>query len=412
MSGGPGRLRWRIYWLILMVATLSFIDRFNMNVAVKYIGAEYNLSPVEIGRILGAFGLGYALLQIPGGWLADRLGARLILTLALLWWSLFTALTAFAGPFLWTVRFLVGAGEGPALPSANKLLGRWLAPRERGRGSSVFLLAVGLGGIFTPPAVAWAMTVYGWRPVMVTCGLLGVVVTALWHLLSAEHPGQHPRITPAELQFIAEGRPEPRPATATPWRRLLHPSVFALGAANFMLGYVTYIFYTWFFLYLVNERKMSILAGGYWSVTPFFAILAGAPLGGFVSDFLVRCLGHPWGRRIPVVAAATLSAALLALGSRHTEPYGAILILGLAAGCNSVCAVSSWALPNDISERHGGSVAGFLNTLTNLGGALSPVLTPKLATDYGWVAALDFAALFMVCIAALWLLVDPRRRID
>jgi ACS family glucarate transporter-like MFS transporter len=127
---------------------------------------------------------------------------------------------------------------------------------------------------------------------------------------------------------------------------------------------------------------------------------------------MVRRLGHPWGRRVPVTIAAICSCLLLLIGSRTEDPYIAIGILALAAGCNSVAAVTSWAVPNDLSERYAGTLAGILNTCTNLGGALSPILTPYIANRYGWVAALDFAAAFMLTLGLLWLLVHPERGID
>lgn len=420
----PTKIRWRLFALLLMVVTLTFIDRFNMNVAAKYIQQEYSLSDLEIGSLLSAFVLGYALFQAPGGWLGDRFGARRVLTGAILWWSLFTALTSLApdlrpGPWLslaaafWIVRFLIGVGEGPALPCTNKMIGRWMAVSERARGSSLFLIAVGLGGAFTPPAIAWAMTQWGWRASFVACGLLGLAVAAIWHWQSTEDPAAHPGVNAAELALIQAGRSPAAHPGPFPWRRLFASSnVPALALANFCLGYVTYIFYTWFFLYLVNVRHLPVMAGSYWSTTPFLAILLAGPLGGFVSDTMVRRLGQPWGRRLPVILAAASSCLLLLTGSRMENPYAAIALLALAAGCNSVAAVSSWALPNDLSERHSGTLAGVLNTATNLGGALSPVLTPYLAARFGWIAALDFAAAFMAAIALLWLLVHPQRQID
>ncbi|MBM3784286.1 MAG: MFS transporter [Acidobacteria bacterium] len=409
------RIRWRLYGLLLMVVTLTFIDRFNMNVAAKHIQQEFALSDIQIGSLLSAFALGYALFQAPGGWLGDRFGARLVLTGAILWWSLFTALTAAAGAMgvFWLVRFLIGVGEGPALPCTNKMIGRWMAVPERARGSSLFLVAVGIGGAFTPPAIAWCMTEFGWRASFVACGLLGAGVAALWHWQSTETPAGHPGVNAEELAYIQAGRPAAVAPGPFPWRRLFaSPGIPALIVANFMLGYVTYIFYTWFFLYLVNVRKLPVMAGSYWSTVPFLAILIGAPVGGYVSDRMVRKLGHPWGRRVPVIFAATMSCLLLTVGSRMQNPYQAIGLLAAAAGCNSIAAVTSWAVPNDLSDRYAGTLAGVLNTCTNLGGALSPVLTPYLATRFGWVAALDFAAAFMLTLGILWLLVHPERRID
>lgn len=420
----PTSVRWRLYGLLLMVITLTFVDRFNLNVAAKHIQQEFSLSDVQVGSLLSAFVLGYALFQAPGGWLGDRFGARRVLTWSILWWSLFTALTAAApdlaaGPWLsvaaafWMVRFLTGVGEGPALPCTNKMIGRWMAVRERARGSSLFLVGVGIGGAFTPPAIAWSMTTWGWRVSFAACGVLGVAVAAIWHWQSRESPAAHPGVNAAELALIQAGRAPAVPPGAFPWRRLLGSAgIPALLAANFLLGYVTYIFYTWFFLYLVNVRHLPVMAGSYWSTAPFLAILVGAPIGGFVSDAMVRKLGHPWGRRVPVVLCAAGSSLLLAVGSRMENPYAAIGLLAVAAGCNSVAAVTSWALPNDLSDRYAGTLAGTLNTCTNLGGALSPVLTPLIAVRLGWVAALDFAAVFMLGVGLLWLFVHPERRID
>jgi len=409
------RIRWRLYGLLLIVITLTFIDRFNMNVAAKYIQTEFALSDTQTGSLLSAFVLGYALFQAPGGWLGDRFGPRKVLTGAILWWSAFTALTAAGAGVvsMWVVRFLIGAGEGPALPCTNKMIGRWMSVAERARGSSLFLVAVGIGGAFTPPAIAWSMTHFGWRESFVGCGLLGVAVAALWHWQSTENPREHPGVSAEELAYIEAGRTPAIEAGPMPWRKLAgSASIRALAAANFMLGYVTYIFYTWFFLYLVNVRKLELMAGSYWSTAPFLAILLGAPLGGWLSDLFLKRLGHPWGRRVPVAIAALVSCSLLLVGSRMENAYAAIALLAIAAGCNSVAAVTSWAAPNDLSERHAGTLAGALNTCTNLGGALSPVLTPYLAARFGWVAALDFAAGFMLCVGLLWLVVDLGKRID
>lgn len=423
-SNAPTGVRWRIYGLLLIVITLTFIDRFNMNVAAKYIQQEYSLSNIEIGSLLSAFVLGYALFQAPGGWLGDRFGARRILTIAIVWWSAFTALTAVApdlilarwfgvGVSLWIVRFLIGVGEGPALPNTNKIIGKWMAVSERARGSSLFLVAVGVGGAFTPPAIAWIMTNWGWRLSFLVCGAAGLGIAALWHYSSTETPAEHSGVNEAERQVILANRPPVQGARPFPWRRVFfNGRMLALMAANFLLGYVTYIFYTWFFLYLVNVRNLPVMSGSYWSTAPFLAMLLGAPLAGIVSDRMVARLGHPWGRRIPVLVSATGSCILLIIGSRLADPYHAIVVLAIAAGCNSVAAVSSWALPNDLSENHSGSLAGILNTATNLGGALSPLMTPILAGRYGWIVALDVSAFFMLTISALWLIVHSGRRID
>lgn len=418
----PTRVRWRIAGLLLLIITLTFIDRFNMNVAAKYIQQEYSLTNVQVGTLLSAFVFGYALFQVPGGLLGDRFGPRRVLTFSVLWWSAFTALTA-AAPALplagwtsvltsfWIVRFLIGVGEGPAFPNANKVVGTWMSATERARGSSAFILGVGIGGTLTPPIIAWIMLTYGWRTSFVVCGALGLVVAALWDIYSTETPREHAAVNEAELKLIGEAPPLRK--RSIPWASFFGRStVWALMGSNMLLGYVSYIFYTWFYLYVVNVRKLPVVAGGYWSTAPFVMMLIAAPLGGFASDRMVRRFGHTVGRRIPVLGASVLACLLLLAGGRIEDPYYAISVLAVAGGCNTFIAVTCWALPNDLSRLFSGSLSGIFNMANNLGGTISPILTPAIASAYGWTTALDLAAAIILCSGLLWIFIDAGCRLD
>ncbi len=417
-------IRWRIAGLLLLITTLTFIDRFNMSVASKYIQQEFSLSDVQVGTILSAFVLGYALFQIPGGVLGDRFGPRRMLFWAVLWWSLFTALTAAAPDLflarwigvawsLWIVRFLIGCGEAPAFPNANKVIGLWMAPDERARGNSSFIVGVGIGGTFTPPAIAYTMSHYGWRICFVTCGGLGLIVAAIWHWYSTDRPEQHPKVNAAELARIGTDHKIPRTAHRAPWRRILSSAtVWALALSNFLLGYVVSIFYFWFYLYVVNVRKLPVIGGSFWSTVPFIMMLFSAPLGGYFSDRSLRRFGHPWGRRVPVFVGAALSCLCILIGARIENPYLAICTLAIAGGCNIFVSVSCWVMPNDLSRHYSASLAGLLNMANNLGGVVSPTLTPWIAARYGWTTALDVAAVVMMGMGSLWLLIHPDRVID
>jgi MFS transporter, ACS family, glucarate transporter len=152
----PTRVRWHMVGLLLLVATLTYLDRINIAIAATHIQTEFRFTNVEIGRILSAFVLGYAVFQFPAGVLADRYGSKRMFTLAMMWWSIFTILTAVIADIpakyvslIWAfilVRFLVGIGESPALPSANRMLGFWMAPGERAVGTGIFIAGLGLGG--------------------------------------------------------------------------------------------------------------------------------------------------------------------------------------------------------------------------------------------------------------------------
>ena len=251
-SQTPSSIRWRIAGLLLVITTLTFIDRFNMSVAANYIQKEFALSNTQVGGLLSAFVLGYALFQIPGGMLGDRYGPRRMLLWAVLWWSAFTALTAAAPDLflakwigvvgsLWLVGFLIGCGEAPAFPNA-KVIGLWMAPDERARGNSSFIVGVGIGGTFTPPAIAYTMANYGWRVCFVACGALGLIVAAIWYWYATDRPEQHPGVNSAEFARIGAVQAAERTSLRAPWRRILsNQTVWALVFSNFMLGYVTAI---------------------------------------------------------------------------------------------------------------------------------------------------------------------------
>ena len=420
----PTHVRWRIAGLLFVIITLTFIDRFNMNVAAHYMQREFAFSDIQVGGILSAFVLGYALFQVPGGMLGDRFGPRRVLTGAVLWWSAFTALTAVA-PTLFLVkwfgvlgsiciiRFLIGVGEAPAFPNANKAIGMWMAPGERARGNSLFMLGIGVGGAFTPPLIAGMMIAWGWRATFYVFGAIGPVIALIWNCLATETPQQHGGVNKAELSLIGPAPVSAHRLSEIPWRRLFSSTtVWALAGSNLLLGYVSYIFYTWFFLYVVTVRKLPVMASGYWSTAPFLMMLIAAPTGGYFSDLMVKKVGHRWGRRIPVLSGAVVSFVFLIVGSRLTSPYAAILTLAVAGGCGTFISVTCWSLPNDLSRSFSGSLSGVFNMANNLGGAVSPLLTPAIATRFGWIAAFDTAAIAMLCMGALWLFVHPERSLD
>jgi ACS family glucarate transporter-like MFS transporter len=185
--------------------------------------------------VFSAFLLGYALFQIPGGWAGDRYGPKSVLALAILFWSVFTALTGLAPKLIFhgwinavaafmIIRFLVGAGEAATSPNGNKIVGNWMGSARRGTGASFTILGVGLGGAITPPLIAWIMQKYGWRTSFYIAGALGLIVVLVWQALVTNTPEEHPRVTRAELELIQAGRDTSgavRSGRSTPWGKLI-----------------------------------------------------------------------------------------------------------------------------------------------------------------------------------------------
>jgi ACS family glucarate transporter-like MFS transporter len=430
-SAHPTHVRWHILILLGVIAALTYLDRLNLGIAGKQIQDEFAFSNETMGWILSAFVLGYALFQVPGGWLGDRFGPRGVLTVAIVFWSLFTAATALA-PRLplrdwfglaWSfaiARFLVGVGEGTAFPNTSRMVAFWMSERERGIGNSLWLVGIGAGGMVTPMFVATLAEHWGWRTSFYACTLVGAFVALAWHLYATNHPEEHRRVNAAELTLIRAGitgRVVTHPSSAgrqpTPWNKIFSSgSVWALILSYFCIAYPAYIFYTWFFIYLVRGRGLTVVQGGFWGSTPFIAIALLAPLGGQISDRAVARWGKRRGRQSAVWVGAACSATLLWAGGHTEDNTLAILLLAAAAGFNLFATATWWATCNDLTRNFSGSLSGLMNMCGNLGGWLSPIVTAYIATRLGWTQALDFGAIVTLAAPVLWLWVNAAKGIE
>lgn len=422
------RYRWTMLGMMLVISMVTYIDRVNVSIAGKYIRDVYGLSSLEMGQIFSAFVFGYALFQIPSGWLADRVGPRRLLTFAVLWWSLFTAVTALAGTLFTVrllgvvgsfilVRFLIGAGEAAAYPNFNRVIAFWMAPGERAFANSLVLGASGLGAALTPPLIVWIMETYGWQESFYVCGLIGVGVAVVWYRYSADLPQDHARVNAAELATIQGEEGPPNSSRPEAGRRSLgilirNRNIRLLIVSNFLFGYVAYIYLTWFYLYLVDVRQFSLLQSSFFGTLPFIAITFMTPLGGILSDRLCRHYGKRWGRRLVVIGGMSVTALLILIGGAVEDSYLAIFSLSLGAGFLYFSLSPYWATIIDIARENAGVVSGMMNTGGNIGGTISPTLTPYLASLLGWTWALNFAALAALLGGLLWFFIDADTRVD
>jgi ACS family glucarate transporter-like MFS transporter len=414
-------LQWLILALLFGTSVVTYIDRVNISVTARQMMPAFGLTEQEMGWVFSAFVVGYALFQIPGGWLADRLGARVVLTGALIWWSVCTGLTAFvaASPLaemigivgaLLFVRFALGLGEAVALPSFNRAVANWMPPDSRGLGIGIAIGGIGLGSALTPPLAAWVMVNWGWQTVFYLSAALGLVMGLLWWTLARDRPDQHPWAHHSAALTDSE-RSDRGPKHF--WMSLFkNPTIWWLVCSYSCLGYVAYVYLSWFYLYLVNVRGFDALQGGLYASAPFWAILIGCPLGGWATDRWAATQGVARGRLLAGMSGMAGAGCAIAAGAFADSSLVAIASLSVGAGCLYFAVGAYWASTSDLSKAHAGALSGLMNTGANLGGALSPSLTPWMAAQWGWPIALAVAGAVALVGAVLWLKIDPAKGLD
>jgi MFS transporter, ACS family, glucarate transporter len=412
-----GRIRWVLVGWMFVISSVIFLDRVNISVAGKDIVTPFHLSNVQLGSISSAFLLGYALFQVPDGRLADAWGPRRVLTIGLIWWAVFAALTASIPTGLrgglWAfvlVRFLLGAGEAVVFPACNRIVARWIPISERGLANGIIFAGVGFGAGITPPLVTWIMLHWGWRWSFWLSAIGGLLVAVVWHFIARDEPEQHAWVSDAEKQWITAGIGPVVKMPHLPWRRAFASrEVLALTASYFTFGYSAYIFFAWFFLYLVNTRGLNLKASAFYSMLPFLAMTAGSLIGGTINDFATRRFGQRLGRGGVAAVGMILAAIFIASGSHAQDAKVASLVLAGGAGALYLSQSSFFSASADVGGHFAGSISGMMNMGCQIGGVITASLTPWIASHYGWNASFAVAAVLCVLGAAAWLAVDPRR---
>jgi ACS family glucarate transporter-like MFS transporter len=411
-------VRWFLVFWLFILGAVSFLDRVNISIAGSSIAAEYGLSDVHLGWVFSSFLLGYALFQTPGGRLADKWGSRRVLTAGVLWWGIFTALTAAVPSGLAralllfiSIRFLLGAGEAIIYPASNQFVSRWIPSHERGIANGLIFAGVGIGAGITPPLITYCMVRYGWRSSFWVCALIGVVVGSFWYLSARDTPEEYPRVTASELATIRSGLTVDAARTSgalVPWGRILaSKAVWALTLSYFCYGYVAWIFFSWFYIYLAKVRGLNLKASAFYAMLPFLAMAVGCPLGGLISDRLTKLRGKRFGRCGLAIFSIALAGAFLVFGSNVASARLASIVLSGGAGALYLSQSSFWSVTADIGGASCGSVSGLMNMGAQMGGAVTASLTPWIASRYGWTASFVAAAAFCVVGALSWLIVDP-----
>ncbi len=406
----PTQVRYSVAGMALGINMLCYTDRVCIAVAAPRIREDFGFNQQQMGLILSIFSLAYAFGQAPWGAVADRFGSRGLISLAILAWSAFTALTAAAWSFtsLLAIRFIFGGLEAALSPATAAAFSRWVPVTERSTVFGAFLSGGRLGGALTPPIAAWLMLQFGWRWMFPIFGLLGVGAAAIWYGWFRDDPAKHSAVNAGELELI---RRDAIPLLRTsdrqrvPWKEVLSSGrLWCLMGVAFAATFLWQFYITWFPTYLMENRGLPLKEASYYAGLPFLLGVGATWVGGLAADYLSRRLNVRTGRRIIGVVSLLGASSLMLVGVLAVNPRLGALLMASAAFFVDLYLGAAWASAVDIGKSNGGAVAGLMNASSNAAGFVSPALMGwALHTRNDWNLVLLIGVASTAFAAVLWL---------
>ena len=394
------------YWMLALVffnVVINYLDRTNIAVAGPALAKDLNLSTVQMGMIFSAFGWTYALLQIPGGFVADRFGPRVLYAFCLVTWSLATVLQGFARGFasLFALRLATGTFEAPSYPINNRIVTSWFPDSERASAIAIYVSGQFIGLAFLSPVLGLIQFYAGWKGLFITTGFVGLLWSVIWYYFYRD-PADHPEANEAELAHIEAGGGLPRQRekrsadqpTVWSWANLKQVlsgrTLWGVYIGQFSVNAVMWFFLSWFPTYLVNYRGLSYVKSGYLSSIPFMAAFCGLLISGFLSDNLVQ---KGWSvsraRKTPIIFGLFLSISIV--GANYTNDTAMVIFFLSLAFFGVGMALISWVFVSILSPKHLiGLTGGVFNFMGNLASIVVPLVIGYLVKGGDFKPALVF----------------------
>lgn len=429
------KVRYTILLLIFLITTFNYADRATLSITGSAMRGEFGLDAIKMGYIFSAFSWAYVLSQLPAGWLLDRFGARRVYAASIFFWSLFTLLQGTIGLLgsaaaaitaLFVLRFAMGVAESPAFPANAKVVASWFPTTERGTASAIFNSAQYFAAVVFTPLMAWLTHAFGWHMVYLVMGATGLLLALTW-LKVMKNPADHPRVSRAELDYIEQGggvvnghqKTQPNDlAQAGGWflvRQLLgNRMLLGVYLAQYCINVLTYFFLTWFPIYLVQARGMTILHAGLVASLPAICGFSGGVLGGILSDGMIR-RGHSLtvARKVPIVGGMLLSVCIIGCNYVSTD-WIVVALMSLAFFGKGIGALG-WAVVADTSPKEALGLSGAIfNMFGNVAGIVTPIVIGYLvATTGSFNGALVFVGVnALLTVFSYLVIVKDIRRVE
>ena len=378
------RIRWLFIWLCFLANAIGYIDRANLAIAAHGIRGELGIDATQMGLILSAFFWTYAFMQMPAGWIVDRIGVRISLTVAVIWWSLFTMATGAARNVVhfFGARLMLGLGESATMPSFTKTAFNWFPRRERGLACGIFNSGSVAGNVVSLPLVTVLIAATGWRGAFIVTGIIGLVWALAWWFIYRD-PERYRAVAPAEVDALLAERAAPVKAAHIPWSSLFrYRSIWGLMIGMFCLNFAIYFFITWFPSYMQEARGFSLTRLGTLGMLPGLMGIVGSQAGGYASDWL---LSRGWSRtaaRKTCLVGSMLLASSIGLSAVVENIYVCLALFALAYASLSVAGATVWTVVSEMAPTpgHVASISGINNFAGNLAGIMITTFTGLMVT--------------------------------
>lgn len=399
----PSRSRFLIMLLLFVTVVINYLDRSNLAIAAPLLSRDLGIDPVQMGLVLSAFGWTYAAMQIPGGWLIDRVQPRVLYALAIGLWSLATVLLGFVGSFLglFFLRLAVGALEAPSYPINNRVVTSWFPESERASAIGFYTSGQFVGLAFLTPVLIYLQQTFGWQMVFFITGGIGILWALVWYAVYRE-PTDFRLTNEAERELIREGgglvdlgqrkRQEQRFDWKDLWFVLNKRKLWGLYLGQYALTSTLWFFLTWFPTYLVQYRGLDFIKAGFLGSLPFLAAFCGVICSGLVSDWLVRRgLSLGLARKLPIIGGLLISSSIIGANYADT-PSAIIFFLALAFFGNGLASIT-WSLVSALApERLLGLTSGVFNFIGNLSAVSVPIVIGLLVQGDDFTPAITYIA--------------------
>ena len=405
--------------LITAGTLINYLDRTLISVAAPFLQKDLNLDAIYMGLAFSAFSWTYAISQIPGGILLDRVGVRLTYFLSVTSWSICTALHGLSTGLasLLSARLALGIAESPAYPCNSRVMSIWFPQQERARATGTYSIGQYFGLAFLSPVLFWTCTSFGWRTLFLVVGCLGVLFGLIW-IASYRDPNTSRRANQEELDYIAAGGGLDSAGALSrfEWRNLAflvrQRQILGASLGQFASNSTLVFFLTWFPSYLATERHMGWLQVGFAAVVPFIAATVGVLSGGVLSDFLLRRTGSAnIARKLPVIAGLLLAASIVSANFLQDDSL-VIAAMSVAFFGQGMCNLG-WTLITDVAPKHlVGLTGGFFNFCSNCAGITTPLvvgLVVKITGSFAWALAYISLMALGGVLCYVFLLGDVRR---